>query len=156
MRFLLRISDNRRPVSILPAEGPFDGVSGVIRPNVEVPRSTLSRLCWITVADVLLDIGSESRTTNSPAVLPGIESGIKVEIPVRDVQLQCADRTPEERESSREQLHVAAVHRCRTDRSDDIAGGIDDGDDLAAFLVLMPRIADLLAPFLATVFVPSP
>ena len=156
MRFLLRISDDRRPISVLPAECPFNRVAGVIRPIVEVPFLTSARFLRIPVADVLFDVWPEPRTTDRPAVLPGIESGIEVQIPVRDVQLQCAGCPSEKRQSSRQQLHVAAIYRCCEDRSDDVSCGIDNGDDLAALLVLVPRIADLLAPFLATVFVPSP
>jgi hypothetical protein len=33
---------------------------------------------------------------------------------------------------------------------------VDDGDDFLALLVLVAGIADAIAPFLATVFVPSP
>ena len=33
---------------------------------------------------------------------------------------------------------------------------VNDGDDFVAFLVFMARVANAIAPFLATVLVPSP
>jgi hypothetical protein len=33
---------------------------------------------------------------------------------------------------------------------------VDDGDDFLALLVFVPRVANPIPPFLATVFVPSP
>ena len=48
------------------------------------------------------------------------------------------------------------MDRSHRDRREDVAMLVDDGDDLLALLVLVAGIADAIAPFLATVLVPSP
>src|SRR5215831_13592642 len=48
------------------------------------------------------------------------------------------------------------IDRCHGQGSQHIAMVVGHGDDLLSFLVLVARVANAIAPFLATVLVPSP
>src|SRR5215475_11996702 len=52
--------------------------------------------------------------------------------------------------------HVGLIDRSHRDRREDVAMIVDDGNDLIALLMFVARVANAIAPFLATVLVPSP
>lgn len=60
-----------------------------------------------------------------------------------------------EAKTPRKEHHVTAIHRSDEGRSENVASVVRDGEDFAALLMFMTGVPDL-APFLATMFVPSP
>ena len=56
----------------------------------------------------------------------------------------------------RQQDYVGLIDRSHRDRREDGARIVDDGNDLVALLMFVARVANPIAPFLATVLVPSP
>jgi hypothetical protein len=93
---------------------------------------------------------------NALAIVRGIKAPIKVERGTSEVQPDLFGDLLQGVEALRQQDHVGLVDGSHGDRREDVAMIIDEGNDLVALLVFVPRVPDAIPPFLATVFLPSP
>src|SRR5262247_1779594 len=122
--------------------------------GVEEPLApTLGRLA---VARILFDVGDEARIENALAIACGIKAAIEVEIGPSEIQPELFGHLFQCLQALWYQDHVGLIDRSHRDRCEDVAMIVDDGNDLVALLMFVARVANAIAPFLATVLVPSP
>src|SRR5215471_17423553 len=85
-----------------------------------------------------------------------IKAAIEIERGSSEIQPDLFGHLFQRFQAFREQDHVGLVARSHRDRREDGAMMVDDGHDLVALLMFVVRVANPIAPFLATVLVPSP
>src|SRR5215813_2174853 len=110
----------------------------------------------LTIAWVLFDVGDHPRIENALAIRSGVKATVKIDISASQVQPDLFGHAFQCFQTIREQHHIRFMHGSYGNRSSHIAIVVGHGDDLLAFLVLVARVANTIAPFLATVLVPSP
>src|SRR5918912_4199643 len=110
----------------------------------------------LTVTRMLCDVRNEPRIEHALPIAGRIKATIEVEIGASEVYpdglghlLQCL-------QALREQHHICCIDGRHGDRRSDRAMIGRDRDDLLPRLVFVPRVANPIPPFLATVLVPSP
>src|SRR5436853_573590 len=86
----------------------------------------------------------------------GIKTTIKIEISTSEGQPDLFRHLLQRLQALWQQHHVGLIHGSHWDRSSHSAIVVDDRDDFLAFLVFIARVGNPIAPFLATVLVPSP
>src|SRR5499427_4234959 len=110
----------------------------------------------LAVAGVLFDIGDHPRIKNALAIRSGVKAAVKIDISASEVQPDLFRHLLQGVEPLGQQDHVRLIDGCHRQGSQHIAIVVGHGDDLLPFLVLVARVANAIAPFLATVLVPSP
>lgn len=100
--------------------------------------------------------GDDMRLTKAPLVFLAVEPGIEGDPRATDRETQRCRKGRELPDGIRQQERIMLVHRSHDERCDDIAVIVDNRELFQAFLVLVPGVAEALAPFLAMVFEPSP
>src|SRR6266436_988943 len=121
-----------------------------------VEEAFASAFRGLAVAGILFDIGDQAGIENALAIVRGIKAAIKVERGPSEVQPDLFGYLLQGVEALRQQDHVGLVDGSHGDRREDVAMIIDDGNNLLALLVFVSRVPNTIAPFLATVLVPSP
>ena len=110
----------------------------------------------LAVTRILFDVGNHTGIENALPVVRRIKAAIEIEIGPSEVQPDLFGHFFQRVQALRQQHHVGLIDRSHGDGRYDVALVVGDGDDFLAFLVLVPRVLDAIAPFLATVLVPSP
>src|SRR5262245_38200166 len=96
------------------------------------------------------------RVKNALAIRSGVKATVEIDISTSEVQPDLLHHFFQCFQALREQDHVRLIDGCHEKGSQHVAMVVGHGDDLLSFLVLVARVADAIAPFLATVLVPSP
>ena len=110
----------------------------------------------LPVSRVFVDVWDEPRVDDRFAVMPGIKPAIEIEIRAVDFQIRQSGHALQGVQSVRKEHGIRFVHRRYGKRGQHKAVVLDDREDLLALLMFVAGIADAIAPFLATVLVPSP
>src|SRR5215471_11598318 len=108
------------------------------------------------VAGILGDVGDQARIENALPIMHRIKAAIQIEIGPSEVQPDLFGHLFQRLQAFRKQDHVGLIARSHRDRREDVAMIVDDGNDFLALLMFVARVAHAIAPFLATVLVPSP
>ena len=122
--------------------------------GVEQPLAPALRM--LAVARILWDVGDHTSVEYALAITCGIKAAIEVEIGVSEVQPHLLGYLLQGVQALGKQHHIGFIDGSHGDGSQDIAVVVDDRDDFLTLLVFVARVADAIAPFLATVLVPSP
>ena len=122
--------------------------------GVEEPLA--SALGALAVPGILWDVGDQARIENVRAIACGIKATIEVEIRASEVQPHLFGHAFQRFQTIREQDHIRFIDWRDGEGSQDITMVLRYGYDFVALLVFVPRVANPIAPFLATVLVPSP
>jgi hypothetical protein len=85
-----------------------------------------------------------------------LKAAIEVEVGASEVYPHRFGHLLQRFEALWEQHHIGRIDGCHRDRRYDIAMVVCDGDDVLPLLVLVARVPNSIAPFFATVLVPSP
>jgi xanthosine utilization system XapX-like protein len=110
----------------------------------------------LAVAGILGDVGEQAGIENALAIVRGVKATSAVEIRTSQSHPDLFGHLLQRFQARREQDQVCLIDRRHGDRRYDIALGVRDGDDLLPLLMFVPRVANAIPPFLATVLVPSP
>src|SRR5215831_15407687 len=121
-----------------------------------VEEAFAAALGALAVTGVLLDVGDQAGIKNTLTIVGGIKTAIEVEVGASEVQPHLFGHLFQRFQALRQQDHVGLIDRRHRDRRKDVAMIVDDGNDLVALLMFVARVANPIAPFLATVLVPSP
>ena len=121
-----------------------------------VEEAFTAALGALAVAGVFFDVGDQAGIENTLTIGEGIKTAIQVEVGTSHVQAYLFGHLLQGMQALWQQHHVGLIDRSHGDGRYDVALVVGDGDDFLAFLVLVPRVLDAIAPFLATVLVPSP
>src|SRR5215470_8185626 len=121
-----------------------------------VEEAWASTLRGLAVAGILGDVGDQTRIEDALPIVCRIKAAIQIEIGPSEVQSDLFRHLFQRLQAFREQDHVGLIDRSHRDRREDIAMIVDDGNDFLALLVFVPRETNAIAPFFATVLVPSP
>ena len=108
------------------------------------------------IARILFNVGDHPRVEDRLAIRLGIEPTIEIEIGASQVQPDLLGHLLQGLQALRQEHRICFIDGSHGDGSYDIPMVVDDSDDFLALLVLVAGIADAIAPFLATVLVPSP
>ena len=133
-------------------------------------RSTRMRNAWmaalkkplapalgrLAVAGILWDIGDQAGIENALPIVRGIKATIEVEIGAPQVQPNLLGHLLQTFQALGKEYHVRCIHGSHGDGSQHRAVVVDDRDDFLPLLVFVARVVNPIAPFLATVLVPSP
>src|SRR5262249_15955515 len=139
---------------ILPRKGPLDTHPQGMDGSVEQPLAPA--LGVLAVAGVLFDIGDHAGIENALAIRSGVKTAVEIDIRASEVQPDLFRHLLQGFQPLGQQDHVRLIDGCHRQGSQHIAMVVGQGDDLLPFLVLVARVANAIAPFLATVLVPSP
>ena len=139
---------------VLPRKGSIHTSSQGIDDFIEQTLSPALRV--LSIARILCDVGEHAGIENTFAIVRGIQARVKIELRTCQHQAchfgdlcQCV-------ETIRQQHHLRFMHWRDGERRQDIALVVGHRDDLLPLLVLVARVPNPIAPFLATVLVPSP
>jgi hypothetical protein len=121
---------------------------------VEQPLApTLGRLA---VAGILWDIGDQAGIENALPMVRGLKATIEVEIGAPQVHPTLLGHLLQTFQALGQECHVRCIHGSHGDGSQHRAVVVDARDDFLPLLVFVARVRNPIAPFLATVLVPSP
>src|SRR5215510_13654996 len=124
--------------------------------NRGVEEPLASALGALAVAGILGDVGDQTRIEDALPIVCRIKAAIQIEIGPSEVQSDLFRHLFQRLQAFREQDHVGLIDRSHRDRREDVAMIVDDGNDFLALLMFVARVTNPIAPFLATVLVPSP
>ena len=110
----------------------------------------------LAVARILGDVGDQASIENALPIVHGIKTAIEVQVGASEVQPDLLGHLLQGVQALRQQHHIGFIDGSNRQGSQDIAVVVYDRDNLLALLVLVARVANAIAPFLATVLVPSP
>src|SRR5216683_7936687 len=105
---------------------------------------------------ILFDVGDHTRIEDHLPIVRSIKATIEVEGGAFEVQTDLFGHAFQCFQTIREQHHIRFIHGSHGNGSEHRAMIVDDGNDLLALLVFVPRVPNPIPPFLATVLVPSP
>ena len=114
------------------------------------------RLVRLRLRGILCDVGDHARIENARAIVRGIKARVKIEIRTCQHQACHFGDLCQCFETIRQQHHIRFMHWRDWERRQYIAMVVGHRDDLLPLLVLVARVATPIAPFFATVLVPSP
>src|SRR5262245_57688231 len=124
--------------------------------NGFVEQSLAPSLGGLAIARVVFNVRNQSRIENALAIACGIKAAIEVEIGTSQVQPDLLGHVLQSVQARGKESPICLIHRSHGEGGQDIAMGVCDGDDFLPLLVFVARVANPIAPFLATVLVPSP
>jgi hypothetical protein len=110
----------------------------------------------LAIARILFDVRNQPRMENALPIACGIKAAIQIELGPSEIQPDLCGHLFSRLQACREQGHVGLIDRSHRDRREDVAMIVDAGNDRVALLMFVARVANAIAPFLATVLVPSP
>jgi hypothetical protein len=110
----------------------------------------------LTIPGVLGDVGEQAGVEYALPIAGRIKAAIEVEVGPSEVQPHLFRHLFQRSQALREQDHICVIDGSHGDGSEHRAMVVDDGEDFLALLGLVAGIADAIAPFWATVLVPSP
>jgi hypothetical protein len=110
----------------------------------------------LAVARILGDVGDQASIENALPIVHGIKTAIEVQVGASEVQPDLLGHLLQGVQALRQQHHIGFIDGSNRQGSQDIAVVVYDRDNLLALLVFVARVANAIAPFLATVLVPSP
>src|SRR5215510_10383216 len=110
----------------------------------------------LAVAGVLCDVGDHPRMKNALAIRSGVKAAVEIDLSASEVQPDLFRHLLQGVQTLGQQDHVRLIDGCHGEGSQHIAMVVGHGDDLLPFLVFVARVANAIAPFFATVLVPSP
>ena len=139
---------------LFPGTGPFDthpqGMDGFVE------AALASTLRALTVPGILWDVGDHARIEDQLPIVRSIKAAIKVEVGASQVSPDLFGHLLQGLQALGKEHHIRFIHGSHGDGSSHRAMIVDDGNDLLALLVFVPRVPDAIPPFVATVLVPSP
>src|SRR5262245_25402896 len=139
---------------IFPRKGPLDPHPPGMEGGVAEPRAPA--LGALAVAGILWNIGEQARLEDARPIVCRIKTAIQIARGPSEVSPALFGHLLQRLEALRQQAPVRLMDGRPGDRRYDVAMMVDDRNDLVALLMLVPRDANAIAPFLATVLVPSP
>src|SRR5262249_24921680 len=126
------------------------------RMNRGIEEPLAPALGVLAVAGILWDVGDQTGIEDALPIVRRIKAAIEIEIGTSEVQPDLFRHLLQRLEALRQQHHIGLIDGRHGDGCQDVAIIVNDGNDLLALLVFIPREANAIAPFLATVLVPSP
>ena len=139
---------------ILPGECPIDASPQSMDGGIEEPLTP--SLGALAVAGILCDVRDHSGIENTLAIVRGVKSGVEIQLRSSKLQPDHFGHPLQGFQTIGQQDHVRLVDWSYREWREHITVVVCDGDDLLPLLVLVARVANPIAPFLATVLVPSP
>src|ERR1700730_8496208 len=115
--------------------------------------STLGRL---TITWVFFDVGHHPSIENALPIACRIKAPIEIDIGASQIQPGLFGHLLQRFQSLWKQYHIRLIHGSDWSGREDIAIVVGDRNDFLSLLVLVARVPNAIAPFLATVLVPSP
>ena len=103
-----------------------------------------------------MSTGNHAGMENALPIVRGIKTTIEVQGGSTEIDTHLFGHLFQRFQALRQQDHVRLIHGSHGEGSQHIAMVVRDGDDFLALLVLVAQVANAIAPFLATVLVPSP
>ena len=110
----------------------------------------------LAVAQIFCDVRNQPRIENALPIVRRIKAAIEIEIGTSEAQPNLFGHLLQRLQALRQQGHIRFIHGSDRQGSQDIAVVVDDRDDFLTLLMFVARVANPIAPFLATVLVPSP
>ena len=155
MTFLLGFKTEKQPFEfVFPRKDAFDGEAGRVGNIIEETFSAPFGL--FAVARVFSNVGFHSGVEDVLAIGFAVKARIQVECRTFDLNPGIRRHLLEVFQAIRQQNDVGFVDRRNRQWRQDVAVVIGNCNHLFARLVLVAAVADSVAPFLATVFEPSP
>src|SRR5262245_41325428 len=139
---------------VLPRKGPLDTHPQGMDGSVEQPLAPA--LGVLAVAGVLFDVGDHPRIENALPIRSGVKAAVEIDRSASEVHPDLFRHLLQGVQTLGQQDHVRLIDGCHGEGSQHIAIVVGHGDDLLSLLVFVARVANAIAPFLATVLVPSP
>src|SRR5882724_3156603 len=121
-----------------------------------VEEAFAAALRRLAITRILCDVRDHAGVEYALAIGERIKAPIEGEIGAVQVQPHFFGHLFQRLQALRQQHHIGLIDGCHGDGRYDVAMMVNDGHDLLALLVFVPREAHAIAPFLATVLVPSP
>src|SRR5712691_4287079 len=121
---------------------------------VEEPLA--SALGVLAVAGILWDVGDHAGIENALPIVRGIKAAIEVEVGSSQVQPDLLGHLLQGLQALGKEHHIRLIHRSHGEGGQDRVMVVYDRYHFLPLLVFVARVANPIAPFLATVLVPSP
>jgi hypothetical protein len=139
---------------VFPGKRPLDTHASRMDRGVEEPLApTLGALA---VTGILCDVGDHAGIEKALSIRHSIKAAIEIARGPSEVQPDLCGHLFQRLQALGYQDHVCFVDRSHGDRREDRAMIVDDSDDFLPLLMFVARVAKPIAPFFATVLVPSP
>jgi len=122
--------------------------------SVQVPTKGEWKSCGF--GHRVFTLGDQAGSANALPIVRSITAAIQVEVGAFQVQPDLPGHLLEGVQPLRQQDQIRLIDGSHGDRRSDVAMMVDDGKDLLALLVFVPRVPTASPPFLATVVVSSP
>src|SRR5918999_4698578 len=110
----------------------------------------------LAVARILGDVRDHTGIEHALPIPCGIQATVEIDLSASEVPPDLFGSWLQGVQTLGQQDHVRLIDRCHGQGSQHIAMIVGHGNDLLPFLMLVARVAHAIAPFLATVLVPSP
>jgi hypothetical protein len=139
---------------IFPCKGPID-----LRPqrmDGGIDQTLSPALHVLSIARILFDVRDHASIEDTLAIVRGIKASVEIQIGSSEVQTDRFGHSLQGFQSLWQQDHIRLIDGSHWAWRDEIAMVVGHGDNRLALLVLVARVANPIAPFLATVLVPSP
>ena len=121
-----------------------------------VEQTLSSSLRVLSITRILFNVGDHAGVENALAIVRGIKTSVEIDIRASEVQTDLFGYLLQGFQTIWKQHHIRFIHGSDGKRRQHIAMVVCHGDDFLSLLVLVARVANPIAPFLATVLVPSP
>src|SRR5262245_45947743 len=121
---------------------------------VESPLAT--SLGGLAIARVFFDVRNHARIEDQLPIVCGIKAAIKVEVGASQVQTDLVGHLLQGVQTIRQENHIRFIDGSDREWGHHITIVVRNGQDFLALLVFVPRVPNAIAPFFATVLVPSP
>src|SRR5712691_11399818 len=121
-----------------------------------IEQALPASLGGLAIPRVFFDVGNHPRIEDPLPIACGIKATIEIDIGASEVQTDLFGHLLQGVQPLRQQDHVRLIDGSHWEGRQHIAVVVSHSDDLLSLLVLIARVANPIAPFLATVLVPSP
>jgi hypothetical protein len=138
----------------LPRKGSIDARPQGMNGGIEEPFAP--SLGALAVARILLNVGDHASIENALTIVRGIKASVEIQIGSSQVQTDRFGHPLQSVQTIGQQDHVRLVDWSYREWRQHIAVVVGYSDDFLPFLVFVARVANPIAPFLATALVPSP
>src|SRR5215813_4797709 len=110
----------------------------------------------LAIARILLNVGFQPGIENTLAIGFAVKAGVQIEHGTGQIETRLTSDSFEVFQSCGQQYEVYLINRGNRQGRQDVAVVVHQRDHFFPLLVLVAAVANGLAPFLATVFEPSP
>jgi hypothetical protein len=121
-----------------------------------VEQACASALRGLAVAGILFEVGLQAGSADALPMVRGITTTSEVKGGSTEIYPHLFGHLFQRLQALQSQDHLCFMDRSPRDRRSDRAMVVDDRDDCVTLVVLVARGANPIAPFFATVVVPSP